>query len=37
VLSTACVDYSCEHCGEWQNAILGSMWEIVDYEKEASK
>ena len=34
VLSTANADYSCEHCGEWQEAILGSTWEIVGYEKE---
>lgn len=38
VLSTVCADYSCEWCGEWQEAILGSVWEIVGYEKEeASK
>lgn len=35
VLSTACADYSCEHCGEWQGAILNSAWLIVGYEEEA--
>ena len=34
VLSMANADYSCEYCGEWQEAILGSVWEIVGYEKE---
>jgi hypothetical protein len=34
VLSTACADYSCEHCGEWQGAILNSAWLIVGYEEE---
>jgi hypothetical protein len=33
VLSTACADYSCEHCGEWQGAILNSAWLIVGYEE----
>jgi hypothetical protein len=38
VLSTANADYSCEHCGEWQEAILGSAWEITGYKlEEASK
>lgn len=36
VLSTANVDYSCEHCGEWQDAILGSTWEITGYVKEGA-
>lgn len=31
VLSTAAEDYSCEHCGEWQNAILNSAWEITGH------
>jgi len=31
VLSTACEDYSCEYCGRWQDAILGSVWNIVGY------
>ena len=34
VLSTACQDYSCEYCGEWQNAILNSAWLIVGYKEE---
>ena len=34
VLSTVNSDYSCEHCGEWQNAILNSAWVIVGYESE---
>ena len=25
-------DYSCQSCGEWQNAILNSAWYIVAYE-----
>ena len=29
VLSTANADYVCEHCGEWQDAVLNSGWEIV--------
>ncbi len=34
ILSTANADYSCEVCGEWQDAILGSAWEIIGYTKE---
>lgn len=34
VLSKANADYSCEHCGQWQNALLNSVWEIVGYEGE---
>jgi hypothetical protein len=34
VLSTINKDYSCEHCGEWQNAILNSVWDILEYKKE---
>lgn len=37
VLSTANADYSCEYCGEWQGAILGSIWEIVGYKRKVSK
>ena len=33
VLSTANNDYVCEHCGEWQGAILSSVWEIMGYER----
>lgn len=33
VLSTANADYSCEHCGEWQGAILNDVWLIVGYKK----
>jgi hypothetical protein len=29
VLSTVNADYVCEHCGEWQDAVLNSGWEIV--------
>ena len=36
VLSTANADYSCEHCGEWQNAILNDVWAIVGYEEEVN-
>jgi hypothetical protein len=36
VLSTINADYSCEHCGEWQEAILNSAWEIIDYEREGA-
>lgn len=32
VLSKINADYSCEHCGEWQSATLGSIWEITGYE-----
>jgi len=35
VLSTVNADYSCEWCGEWQNAILNSAWLIVGYEVTA--
>jgi predicted RNA-binding Zn-ribbon protein involved in translation (DUF1610 family) len=31
VLSTSNADYSCEHCGQWQDAILNSAWMIVGY------
>ena len=31
VLSMANADYSCEHCGEWQQAILNDVWEITKY------
>lgn len=34
VLSTINADYTCEHCGEWQNAILNSAWLIVGYETD---
>jgi hypothetical protein len=34
ILSTMCSDYSCEYCGEWQDAILNSAWMIVGYEIE---
>ena len=37
VLSTINADYSCEHCGEWQNAILNSAWAIEGYEMEVTK
>lgn len=33
VLSTINSDYSCEHCGEWQNAILNDVWEIKGYQE----
>jgi hypothetical protein len=33
VLSTANADYSCEHCGKWQGAILNDVWLIVGYKK----
>ena len=33
VLSTINADYSCEHCGEWQEAKLNSAWEVVGYER----
>lgn len=32
VLSIINSDYSCEHCGEWQEAILNSAYEITAYE-----
>lgn len=35
VLSTINTDYSCEHCGEWQEAQLNSAWEVVGYETRA--
>jgi len=31
ILSTANADYSCEHCGQWQGAILNSAWIITGY------
>ena len=34
VLSTINTDYSCEYCGEWQNAILDSVWNIQSYKLE---
>jgi hypothetical protein len=34
VLSTINADYSCEHCGEWQNAVLNDIWAIINYTKE---
>ena len=37
VLSTINADYSCEHCGEWQEAILNDVYLIVGYEKESVK
>ena len=37
VLSTINADYSCEHCGEWQEAILNSAWEIIDYSREKER
>jgi hypothetical protein len=36
VLSTINVDYSCEYCGKWQNAILDSVWNIEGYIYEES-
>lgn len=36
VLSTINADYSCEYCGEWQNAILNSVWNITGYKEEVS-
>jgi hypothetical protein len=33
ILSTINTDYSCEHCGEWQSAVLNDVWSIVGYEK----
>lgn len=30
VLSTINADYSCEYCGEWQNATLNDVWEAVN-------
>lgn len=37
VLSTINADYSCEHCGQWQEAILNSAWEIIDYNREKER
>jgi len=34
VLSTINADYSCEYSGEWQNAILDSVWNIQSYKLE---
>lgn len=34
VLSSWAGDYSCEWCGEWQGALLGSTFEIVGYERK---
>ena len=34
VLSTINVDYSCEHCGKWQDATLNSAWVIVNYKRK---
>jgi hypothetical protein len=36
VLSTINADYSCEYCGEWQNAILNTAWYVARYKEEAS-
>lgn len=36
MLSTVNADYSCEHCGKWQDAILNSVWLIVGYESEVA-
>ena len=36
VLSMANTDYSCEHCGEWQEAILNRAWEITTYKEESN-
>ena len=36
VLSTINADYSCEYCGEWQNAILNTAWYVAGYKEEAS-
>lgn len=33
VLSTVCADYSCEYCGEWQDAILNDIWGIAGYKE----
>ena len=33
VLSTINADYSCEHCGEWQDAELDSAWIITGYKE----
>lgn len=33
VLSTINADYSCEYCGEWQDAVLNSAWLVVGYER----
>ena len=33
VLSIVNADYSCEHCGQWQDAILDSDWSITAYEE----
>jgi len=33
VLSTINSDYSCEYCGEWQEAILNSVYEITAYKR----
>lgn len=30
VLSMANNDYVCEYCGEWQNATLNDVWEVVN-------
>jgi hypothetical protein len=37
VLSTVNVDYSCEHCGQWQDAILNDAWGITSYTMEEAK
>lgn len=37
ILSTINADYSCEHCGEWQNAVLNDVWLIVGYEIKREK
>ena len=33
ILSTVNRDYSCEYCGEWQEANLNSAWQILTYQE----
>ena len=31
VLSMINEDYSCESCGQWQDAVVGTAWELLGF------
>ena len=34
ILSTACLDYSCEVCGEWQDFTLNDVYYPINYKEK---
>ena len=37
ILSTVCLDYSCEVCGEWQDFILNDIYYPINYKEKVKQ